>query len=387
MRRLLLLSLAIMLEFSWLEVEPCVAELTINRLHHSPPDFDPNRGASVDFLFSITEPASVVLRIFDGRDWLVRKIEPEGELPVGAHELQWDGRDEAGEFVPPEAYHYTLQALAKNGARVRYDMTDRTGNRRLRVTEVSWIPEDGVVRYLVPDDARVTVRIGIAKGGPLLLALRDWVPRRAGWHDETWDGFDASRTLNVAGLPDLDVTVYAASLPDNTIFVLPRPIASSLVDASTWPREVRESGRQRRKRARIPVVGKLALQQQAVLQLSLPLDLPQTPEGLPIVSGVVPVRLDVAPEDKARVETERFETTFFLDWKYQFENETGFLPATWLWDTNEVSRGEHILTGNFLGYGAKHGSATVRVFVEPEDPAERPTRAKGELDVGNGVLR
>ena len=58
----------------------------------------------------MSEPARVVLNVYDGRGLLVSNVESQGVLAQGRHSFSWDGKDEAGRAVPPEAYHYTLTA-------------------------------------------------------------------------------------------------------------------------------------------------------------------------------------------------------------------------------------------------------------------------------------
>ena len=52
-----------------------------------------------------------------------------------------------------------------------------------------------------------------------------------------------------------------------------------------------------------------------------------------------------------------------------FENETGFLPMTWNWDTSNASPGIHYLTANLRGYEGNFGMATVKVRVVSREGA------------------
>ncbi len=99
------------------------------------------------------------------------------------------------------------------------------------------------------------------------------------------------------------------------------------------------------------------------ISLTLPPDLPVNAEGIAVVKGIVPVRLDIADHDRARALSRRFEPVFFVDGTFAFENETGFLPMTWLWDTRGTNPGTHFLTANLRGYEGNFGMATVRVSV------------------------
>ncbi len=85
------------------------------------------------------------------------------------------------------------------------------------------------------------------------------------------------------------------------------------------------------------------------------------PDGLPLVSGRTAIELDVDPRDRARLLDQRFEVGFFVDGKYVFENEVGFLPMTWVWDASSANEGVHYVTGNVWSYSGQFGTTTIGV--------------------------
>jgi hypothetical protein len=91
--------------------------------------------------------------------------------------------------------------------------------------------------------------------------------------------------------------------------------------------------------------------------------LPRSANGVPIVSGVTPVRLDVEAVDRERALSRRFEPVFFVDGQFAFENEVGFVPMTWNFDPATLNEGEHFLTVNLRGYEGNFGMATLKVIV------------------------
>ena len=99
------------------------------------------------------------------------------------------------------------------------------------------------------------------------------------------------------------------------------------------------------------------------LRIDLPASLEKTAEGVPIVSGPVPVRISVDERDLARVVNQRAEAMFFVDGRYVFENEAGFLPMAWTWSPEVGLEGIHFITANLVGYEGHVGTATVKVFV------------------------
>ncbi len=102
------------------------------------------------------------------------------------------------------------------------------------------------------------------------------------------------------------------------------------------------------------------------VRLSIPDGVARDPKALPIAAGKVAIQLDVDPDDRARLLEQRFEVGFFLDGKYMFENEVGFLPMTWVWDAGAVNEGIHYVTGNVWGYAGQFGATTIAVRVAPK---------------------
>jgi hypothetical protein len=107
------------------------------------------------------------------------------------------------------------------------------------------------------------------------------------------------------------------------------------------------------------------------VHLTMPGDLPRTSTGVPIVSTTVPVRLDVAAQDRVRALARRFEPVFFVDGLFAFENEVGFVPMTWNFDPATLNEGEHFLTVNLRGYEGNFGMATLKVFIKRNLAAAR----------------
>lgn len=147
--------------------------------------------------FDLSASASVTLKIYDGRDWLIKQITSENPLPKGENKIVWDGTDQAQNIVPDEAYTYTLEARDKNGQVVSYDPADNTGGEDLVAKNVRWDAASKKIHYFLNHSGRVSVRVGLQNNGPLLRTVVDWVPRTAGVHEEAWDGKDASGVLDL----------------------------------------------------------------------------------------------------------------------------------------------------------------------------------------------
>lgn len=338
--------------------------LELSHVYHQPKNFMPEKGEHVSIGFTLSEPAQVMVRIYDGRDLLIRRIVRQALFKPGEHAVVWNGKDEAGNDVPPEAYHYTIVATGSDGNEVEHDLTDYTGGNTVTVKDVSWDKKTGQIQYVLPRPARVHIRLGIGGGGPYMRGLLDWVPRMAGLHKVRWNGMDESGLVNLTSHPRLDLTVMAFSLSDNVIIVGPEKDAVQLIEPLTWHKQKRQIKKKRKKRM-------VAHAQQPIETrgtLNIRLELPQvdgtTENGIPIVSGQVPVRLVVDEQDQSLLLERGFEPIFFLDGLYMYENEVGFLPVTWQWNAEQTNEGEHYITANVRSYEGNFGTATVKVLVQ-----------------------
>jgi hypothetical protein len=344
-------------------------ELAITNVQPDRAQVASSKDAGVQLRFAITAPAQVALRIYDGRDLQIRQVESRSVLPTGEHSLKWDLRDERGRWVPDEAYSYVLEARGKDGKTVRHDLTDLTAGATVAVRDAKWDAQSGKLSYVLDRPGRVSVRRGLNEGGPLLRTLLDWVARPAGLQQEQWDGRDASDVLDLGKHPRLVTSVQAFSLPENSILVGAATSKVTLIadlDAKT-PRREKSSATPKRMYAH----GQQPLDARGdfKVQLTMSNTLPRTDAGIPIVTSLTPVRLEVSELDRERALSRRFEPVFFVDGQFAFENEVGFVPMTWNFDPAALNEGEHFLTVNLRGYEGNFGMATVKVLVRRQAQA------------------
>ncbi len=342
----------------------CAAELQINPVTADKAFFLPAKGEQVTVRFRLSAPARASLLIYDAREILVRRVAAKGELPAGEHALAWDGREDRGKLLPPEAYHYAVRATA-GAERVEFDLTDRTGTPAVIARDVAWDPNKKVIRYLLPEASRVNVRVGLQNGGPLLRTLLNWLPREAGVQEEPWDGMDESGVIDLSAHPRMSILVHAVGLPKNTIVIGPRASERTAYVEIAKPERRTPKGPPRAKR-RTFAAQTVEQMRDLAIALTLPKDLRRGRDGVPIVSGPIPVQMDIPDKaERARLLAERVETAFFVDGAYRFENEAAGLPISWTFDPTGMNPGEHYITGNLLGYEGHFGTATVRVRVAP----------------------
>ncbi len=338
-------------------------ELTVTNVQADPRQFDANRDPAVSLRFNVNRPATVTVRIYDGRDLLIRAVVAHAAEP-GEHLIEWDRRDATGRAVPSEAYVFTLTAESGSD-RVIYDLTDSTGAEDLVPRAVEWSADSAMLSYVLDRPARVNVRIGLKNNGPLLKTLINWVARPAGHQQEAWDGRDASGVLDLARHPQLDVFVQAYALPDNAILVGSPQSTVQLIDPLPAPRETRRRASTADPSRRMYAHAQQPLDSRGdiAVRLVLPPELAKQADGSLVVSDrKVPVRLEIDPKDLDRTLSRRFEPVFFVDGQFAFENEVGFVPMTWVWDASTVNDGEHFLTVNVRGYEGNFGIASVKVL-------------------------
>lgn len=345
--------------------------LEITHVRADPRYFVPGQGTT-ELRFQLSDPATVTAYLYDGQDRLVRTLKPTGRLLSGDHALTWDGTDQVGRKLPSEEYRYTLVAEGADGQPITHDLTDLTSGDDLKVSDVAWEPAVGVIRYRLPQPARVNIRVGLRQDGPLLGTILDWVVRDAGLHEEPWNGLDASQVLDLRRHPDLMVAIHAFALSSNSILIgPPAPSVQTLADLP-WGEIRRVPQRQPAKRMYAHSQQPLTERGDFHIELRLPPDLGATPEGLPVVSGEIPLRLEIVHHDRERALARRFETVFYVDGVFAFENEGGFLPMTWRWNSQGVNEGTHFLTANLRGYEGNFGVATVKVYVQREIAPKTP---------------
>ncbi|WKD48530.1 FlgD immunoglobulin-like domain containing protein [Microbulbifer spongiae] len=347
-----------------------VQALAITQVSVDKQVFEPARGERARIRFVLDEPARIALALYDGRDRLVRVVEG-GEVAAGVQQLSWDGLDLHGHPVPAEAYSYTLSAT-NNERSVTHDLTDLTGGARVEVADVRWDTDAGRIRYHLSQPARVSIRLGLKAGGPLLRTLLDWAPRPGGAQAESWDGWDESQVLKIDAHPRLNLAVTAYALPQNTLFVGERPQRVAFADLPAEKRREKNTTGPRTKRMYHHADQPLERRGDIATHLSLGIDAERDSEGRWRVSGTVPLRLHVAQKDRARLLAQRFEPVFYVDGIFAFENEVGFLPMTWQWDSRRVSAGEHFVTVNVRGYEGNFGTATLKLWVERPPAASEP---------------
>jgi len=356
-------STTLMLAAACVLAHTSAVALQLTQVHVDRNVFDPARKEKADVKFHLDEPAGAELLLFDGRDVLVRTVRATAVLQPGDRAITWDGKDESGRVVPREAYHFVVKATSPGGATAVSDLSDATGGEQIVAQNVAWDADAHRIRYRLPQAARVNIRVGLQDNGPVLRTVIDWVARPAGDNEQAWDGWDESHVLDVGKHPKLSVFVDAYALSTNTLLVGPVTDAVALIDPLPWGRHEREGRTAPRKLMHYHSQQPIEQRGDVAVRVVLPEGLSKNAAGVPEVSGRVTVRLDVDPKDRDRVIRTRFEPVFFVDGTFAFENEVGYLPFSWIWDTSTMNEGIHYVSVNVRGYEGNFGMATVKVDV------------------------
>lgn len=341
-------------------------------------EFAPALGQTFAVPILLQEEASVVLLIHTPDGEPIRQIAAADRLPAGKHELVWDGKDRIGVVVPNEAYVPVLEARFADGTTETVDPRDTSGGEILDEVPVRTAGNDIEFRLSVP--ARVLLRVGI-DGGPMLHELASWAPRSPGVNVQRWDGYDASGKVRIAGRDRLRVLVAAFALPKHSIIVSGTRVPVYLEYASGIP----ESGRADQESESLPLSGPLSRGDQRISRFhyqSRAMSRPPTVElsftngvttaerdGGPSFTAVGPmtIRVDVPPEDRWLLQRSQYEIAFFVDDEFVSEEESGYVPLTWIYDPSGLAPGRHLLTVNLSGFQGQVGVATVAFDVPGAD--------------------
>lgn len=197
--------------------------------------------------------------------------------------------------------------------------------RIIFASDISYDAEKGIVKYTLPEDALVRIRIGIKDGGPLLRTLLDWVPRKTGTHQELWDFKDQSGLVDYAHRRDIVIVLNA-------------------VDAQAGADEdLFRSAKGYKKQPTFLVEFPNA----------------EIKDDSSFLTGKTPVRISLSKEDQRWLTETKYELAFYVDGTFLMEDEEGTNPFTIYLDTNFMNDGLHHLIVNLVTYDGDMGTTTV----------------------------
>lgn len=333
--------------------------------------FNPGSGEAVTIAFATSQPARGVVKIFDPEMQLVRDLMSETRGKADAARVVWDGKDAQGRLVPDEAYFFTIEASNRQGRIAFYDPATTSDEQPVVLETARFDSEAKVVLYHLPEDSRVSIRTGIAGGGPLLKNILYAVPRSPGWHQEAWNGKDESGAFQVTGIKGYQLVVEATRLFENSIiargngeydfFRYRRDLAAERprkVDRPPAGREFVWAG--------LPRPEPLRMIPEPRFRIELPDKEARTESGLPVLAGRIPIKIYLDESIKKYITEQRYEIIFFVDFHFVTEKEEGYSPFTLVWDSLGTPNGEHIITINVATFSGQVSSGSVRVMIRNE---------------------
>ena len=390
--KLLLLVFGALLVTLWLEPNGVMAEtgLAIKEVRIDRTRLGPGEQVFISFL--LTEGARVSLHVYDPDYTVVRRLLDGQQRPAGTNTLAWDGRDDTGDFVPDEAYLFTILAENDKGVKAKYDPTAYSGGERLdmKMDRVERSAGYYTLYYSVPEPARITIRAGIHQG-PLLKTIVDWKAMPPGEYTATWDGLDETGQIRVMDEANSILYITGFSLPDNAIIV-----EGSGVDYNAYKEEtartaasgaesltlatVRSAALERKDKDISPrYLARRAFNEAPRFKVSLAkgvsnqlMQATSTAESETVgladvptadVSGEVKLKIEVAPESMRGFNEYRHEIVVFLDNERFDEEESAYTPYTYSLNTRALANGEHSITINLVNLSGPIGSYSFRINV------------------------
>ena len=374
MRRLLLILL-----FWPLPVLAGAGEAGVGFGDYQRTEFSPARGQTFEIPVSVRQDAAVEARILTSDGDPVRSLSSPGVWKPGTHHLVWDGKDDAGQVVPDEAYLPVIRATLPDGSVEIVDPRKHSGGEVVEDLNVR-ITASKDIAYTLPGPSRVMIRAGV-KNGPMLRSLAEWAPRGAGQNIHRWDGHDQNGLVDLRREKDLTVLVTAFRLPEHAILVFGNRALDyrAYRKEKGWPDRVvrREDMRLVREGKRISRHYYFPRSRDAipVITLTLPKELARSKAGLPVVNNgqAVLIRVDIPPADRWLMNESLYEVGFFLDQAFLAEEEQGYVPIGFLWRPKGLSPGTHLLSVNISGFSGKVGVASLQF----ETPAGEPAGEQG----------
>lgn len=333
------------------------------RISHS--SFNPSKGEELGIYYLLKEGAKVTVRVYDPDRDLVAVLINGAAQSKGKNSALWDGKDMDGRIVPDESYFVIIEAVDKEGNQEIYDPTVFSGGEEHDLAKATIDAESGTISYRLPEMGRVRIRLGIS-GGPLLYTLVDWKPRLAGEVTEYWNGKDQDNLMDLRDNPRFKMIISYFTLPENSVITygnkkvsyfaykesLKRPKKKEYPNSKEAERNLSRHYLMPRAMDRSPAV---------VMTFSNKVGL----EGgtIPILKGKTLVHVELDEKSKPYFREMKYEICFFLNGEFYAEEETGYSPYNWLWDTSQVKPGTYILTANLSSFKDQIGILSKKVKV------------------------
>ena len=335
--------------------------LEITRVGLNKKSFNPSEGEKVVLSFETTKQADVQVYIYDCLGYEVRKFDMP-EIETGRHSVTWDGRKEDGKLAAGNVFLYVIKAKTRDDRRATYNPSRRTGGFNVKTLEYTLDRDTGNIEYVLPKACMIRLRAGL-EDGMLATTVFDWEPQVAGRHSYNWNGSDESGLMNILKHPELDLKLTCYTLPANTIIV-----TEEILPLVSGGKSIREISK---KRARLWATDEKCrhykhnplICHEPKFEVLFPDKDKLSEKGVPIVSGVTKIRIELNPRDAQYLINKRFEIMVYVNGVFIFEVEEGSSPFTFRWDATGFKKGPNIITINVISYDDHIGVISKKVII------------------------
>ena len=345
---------------------PMLALAQVKLLRVSADELATTSNVGVVYTVRTAEAGALTLEILTGDGDLVRRL-VKPVLRAGEHELTWDGKDERGQPVPDEAYCARAVLQAATG-RVEDDPCRQTGGEVLSDLQQTIAPS-GDIAYTLDKPARVLVRVGV-KNGAMMRSLSVWKPRPAGRNLQRWNGFDENGQIDLR-TDRLALLVTAFRLPNFSVITTGQDGLDYRAwrVGQGWPEKpdtpVDGSAASPLERGGVRIARQHYMARYKDREPRITVRLVDT-TGKPVSPADkapedIRISVDLHPEDRWLMQEQLYEVAFFVNGDFVSEEENGYVPIGWLWNTASLNPGRHLLTINLTGFTGRVGTQTIVV--------------------------
>jgi hypothetical protein len=339
---------------------PIKSPLKIIRVGLNKKSFNPSKGETVELYFEVTTQADVRVDIYDALGRRIRSFDMPG-ITAGKHSIKWNGLNTNGQPVAGNVFLYVIEASTKNGKKIVYNPVRKTGGFEAELLEYTLDRKTGKIEYVLPKACMVRIRAGL-KDSMFAKSLMNWLPHTAGRHSFKWDGKDCSGKLNLFKHKDLQLRLTCYTLPENSIITTGEP-ASFGPDKNTHQLRKKRAGVWATEGKYLHYGHLPGICRPPGFNVLFPSSSNTAGSNISVVSGIVPIRIELDRQDVNHLINTRFEVMIFIDGVFIYEIEDGSSPFTFNWDTASFSKGPHILTVNIIGYDDHIGIVSRQVII------------------------
>ncbi len=342
-----------------LALMPTLAASQVNLQSVSTTALSANQRANYKVNTTLPGQLSLEIRSPDGD--LVRTLTQPKTAAPGTHTFTWNGTDAKGKPVANEAYCARAVLKTKTTQTID-DPCQRTGGEVLEGITASTSAQ-GDISYTLEKPARVLVRVGM-KNGAMMRSLAVWQPRAAGRNLHHWNGFDENHQTDLR-TPRLALMVSAFTLPDFSVITS----TQNAPDYRTWRRQQGWSEKPDTpiENHQLERAGKRIARQHHMPRFKnseprINIKLTDT-QGQALDTTTLPdkvrISVDLHPDDRWLMQEQLYEVGFFVNGDFVSEEENGYVPIGWIWNTAELKPGQHLLTVNLTGFTGRVGTKTL----------------------------